>query len=122
MSIAPFARGDSKTFPFSFKVKDSDPPVPIDISGKHLRFTMKASKDDPDPGALQKTLGPFTGPEAVAGTGTLTLTSTETDGLTPGKYFFDFQLSDPSVSPPYVTTVGQGVIVILQDVTRSVPT
>jgi hypothetical protein len=118
MSLAAFYRGDTKTYPFTFKVKDSDPVVPIDLTGKTLKFTMKAAKSDPDPGALQKTLGPFSGPDAVAGTGTLVLTSTDTDALTPGKYFFDFQLTDPGTSPPTVQTVGAGSVTVLEDVTR----
>lgn len=119
MSLAAFYRGDTKTYPFSFKVKDSDPVIPIDLTGKTLKFTMKASKADADPGALQKSLGPFSGAEALAGTGTLVLTSTETNGLAPGKYYFDFQLTDPGTSPPTVQTVGAGTVTVLEDITRT---
>lgn len=119
MSLAAFYRGDTKTYPFTFKVKDSDPVVPIDLTGKVLRFTMKSAKSDPDPGVLQKVLGPFSGPEALAGTGTLVLTSADTDTLAPGKYYFDFQLTDPGTTPVTVTTVGVGTVTVLEDITRT---
>lgn len=116
MSLAAFYRGDTKTYPFSFKTSAG---VAIDITGKTLKFTMKTAKADPDPGALQKSLGPFTGQDAIDGIGTLVLDSDETDLLVPGKYYFDFQLTDPGSTPPIVTTVGAGTVTVLEDVTRT---
>ncbi len=117
MSLAPFYRGDTKTYPFSFTDSNG---APINIVGKKLYFTMKAAKGDADPGALQKVLGPFADDaEGQGGTGTLELTSTETNALTPGKFYYDFQLVDPSTSPVGVTTVGAGQVTVLEDITRT---
>jgi hypothetical protein len=113
MSLAPFYRGDTKEYPFSFTFNGA----PVDISGKKLYFTLKTAIGDPDPGVLQKILGPFSGPAAVAGTGELVLTSTDTAALAPGKYLFDFELVDPAVSPPHVTTLAKGTVTVLADVT-----
>ena len=115
MSLAPFYRGDTKTYPFSFTDSNG---APISIVGKKLYFTMKAAKADPDPGALQKVLGPFADDaDGQGGIGTLVLTSDDTGSLTPGKFYYDFQLVDPSVSPPHVTTVGAGTVTVLEDIT-----
>jgi hypothetical protein len=114
MSLPPFYRGDTKEYPFAFTFGGA----PVDISGKKLYFTVKTDIADADGAAvLTKVLGPFTGPEAVAGTGTLVLTSTDTNALL-GKYVFDFELRDETVSPHHVTTLAKGNLTVLADVHR----
>lgn len=113
MSLPPFYRGDTKTYPFGFTFNGA----PVDITGKKLYFTLKTAIGDADPGVLQKVLGPFSGAAAVAGTGELVLTSTETAALAPGKYLFDFELRDEAVSPHHVTTLAKGTLTVLADVT-----
>ncbi|MEO5341105.1 MAG: hypothetical protein H7837_11425 [Magnetococcus sp. MYC-9] len=54
---------------------------------------------------------------AASGMGHFTLSCVETD-LPEGVYVYDFQLIDPSPSPPFVQTLQIGRFIITGDVTR----
>jgi hypothetical protein len=112
--IGSFYRGDSKNFRLTFKDSSG---VAIDITGFELWFTMKSSVADLDASAaVQKVVTFAAGADATAGIGELALSSVDT-AVTPGIYFYDFQLVDPTATPPIVTTITSGKVTVLQDVT-----
>ncbi len=112
--ISSFYRGDTKVFNFTFADSTG---TPIDISGYKLWVTMKSSITDLDDAAsIQKVITFPADADSVAGIGSITLSSVETS-VTPGTYYYDFQLVDESLIPPSVTTVTSGRVSILQDIT-----
>lgn len=117
MGIANFYRGDSKEWAVSFKDAAG---VPIPLFGKKLYFTMKTDKALADAdAALQVVLTFPDDAESLAGRGVLQLTASQTETLAIETYFYDFQLVDTTLNPDKVTTVGEGKVKVLEDVTRS---
>jgi len=112
--IASFYRGDTKVFNLTFADASG---TAIDISGLKLWVTMKSNTADlDDAAAIQKVITFPADADSVAGIGSITLSSVETS-VTPGTYYYDFQLVDESLSPPSVTTITSGRVNILQDIT-----
>ena len=115
-NLSPLYRGDTREFEFEFT---NSAGLPLDITGHELWFTVKRDIGDADVDAiLQKKIVFPSSPQSEKGEGTLTLDSTETDGLEPGVYFYDFQRVMPGI-PPVVKTLVSGKISVLPDVTRS---
>lgn len=118
MGIANFYRGDTKTWAVSFTDATG---APIPLYGKKLYFTMKLDKAlaDDATGAFQKVHEFPDDAESTAGRGILNLSAAETETLSLETYFYDFQLVDTTETPPRVTTVGEGKVKVLEDVTRT---
>jgi hypothetical protein len=118
MGIANFYRGDTKEWAVSFTDAQN---VAIPLYGKKLYFTMKLDKalSDAATGVFQKIHTFPNDAESTAGRGILQLTATETETLAIETYFYDFQLVDTTVNPVKVTTVGEGKVKVLEDVTRT---
>jgi hypothetical protein len=116
-SLSPLYRGDTRTIRVTIT---DDAGAPIDISGHSLWLTLKTSITDPDASAiLQVSALMPAGGDSASGIGYLTLSSADTDGLTPGKYPYDIQWVQPG-SPPIVKTVDAGKLKVMPDVTISV--
>lgn len=118
MGIANFYRGDTKEWAVSFTDATG---AAIPLYGKKLYFTMKLDKSlaDNATGVFQKIHTFPDNAESTAGRGVLQLTASETETLAIETYFYDFQLVDTTVNPDKVTTVGEGKVKVLEDVTRS---
>lgn len=117
VNMSPIIRGDTKTFNLSLKNKNGSV---IDVSGMDLFFTLKKKIADTDAqAAIQKQITLPDDDASRAGECKITITSTDTDALDTGVYFYDFQLVEPG-NPPKVTTLAQGKVAILADVTRRV--
>lgn len=109
-------RGDTKTFTLTFRTRPDG--VPIDITGHHLWFTMKTSTDETDAeAAIQKEIIFPENSASEAGSGFLTLTSAETNTISPGVYLYDMQWVIDG-DPPTVMTLTVGRIVVQPDITR----
>ncbi|OSM07661.1 hypothetical protein [Magnetofaba australis] len=116
-NLAPFYRGDTKSFNLTFRDANGDP---IDLSGHELWFTMKREIGDADDAAvLQKRIVFLPNAESAAGNGVLILDSSETSAIDPGTYYFDMQKVIPE-NPPLVTTLMSGRVSVLPDVTQRV--
>ena len=114
--IKPLYRGDTRTL----KVTITDGAgVPIDITGHKLYFTLKANKTDADiAAALQVSALMPTGANSTAGIGYLTITSADTNSVTPGRYYYDIQWVQPG-PVPFVKTMDEGRVRVLADITRT---
>lgn len=116
--MKPMRRGDTRTFIVT--ITDKETGAAVDISGHRLWFTMKALKTDADLAAvLQVSAVMPSNADSVAGIGDLTIASTDTDGLVPGRYYYDLQWVQPG-SPPIVKTIQAGRVRVLADITLSV--
>jgi len=92
-----------------------------DITGDELWFTMKSCLADTDAAAaLQYHETVPSGAPATGGLHTLTIPTTSTSSLTPGKYFYDVQWVDPSTTPSTVNTLSYGIVEVLEDVSISI--
>ena len=117
-AISPLYRGDTRTFKVT--ITDQATGLPVDISGHSLFFTLKTDSADLDDDAvLQVSALMPSNAESVAGVGYLTVASTDSDGVTPGRYYYDIQWVQPG-SPPIVTTIQAGRVRVLADITLSV--
>jgi imidazole glycerol phosphate synthase subunit HisF len=113
-SLPSFYRGDTKTYNVAFKKNG----VGIDVSSQNLTLTLKVRKDQADvDAAFNKTITFPIDANSAAGVGSFVLTSTDTAGITPGVYFYDFQLVNPLVSPVIVTTLASGKVEVITDIT-----
>jgi len=105
-------RGD--TFRITLQFTDKITGDVIDITDCIIRFTVKSSVNDLDSAAvIKKDITVHTNP--TAGETVLTLTSTDTN--LNGKYLYDVQFEDPSVSPKDVFTILSGIIEFSKDIT-----
>ena len=112
MTLLEHPRGDS--LHLSVKTEFSS------LVGFWIFFTIKISKDDPDPGVLQyKFQAPDTQPYRD-GYALVEVTAADMDTVPVGGYYYDVQVVE-DVSPRVVTTVTEetDTIKIYQDVTRS---
>lgn len=119
--IESFARGDTRKFRFEF-MDTSTPPIPIDITGWKMFFTMKTDPKLSDAQAIVqiKTIaGDDVLDDPVNGIMHITLDSVNSALLSVQSYFYDFQSIVPG-NPPIVTTEESGKVKILQDVTIDV--
>ncbi len=108
-------RGDSKTFIVT--VTDAA-NVLVNLTGAVLRFTVKRGVDDTDEEAAVSvsTGAGITVSDPASGVAIVTLSSTDTDVLTPGSYRYDVQVKD---STNAVSTVLRGRLRVLADVSRA---
>jgi hypothetical protein len=115
--LSDFYRGDTKNWSLTFTKNGS----PIDVSNMSLYFTLKQDEEalDNATGSFQVSVTFPADANSVAGLGSLLLTSTFTNGIAPGTYFYDFQLVDSSASPAVVTTLAKGTVNVLVDITRT---
>lgn len=91
-----------------------------DLTGAKLYFTVKTNKTDPDSSALLQKDSAGNGitiTQATKGKARLLLTSSDTDVLTPGTYFYDVQIR---TSGNEVYTLFAGEIEVLHDITRRI--
>lgn len=111
-------RGDTVSYKMTFRDADKNP---IDLTGKLIWFTLKSDLSlSDDDAAIQKVVEP-SGTDAENGNSKIVLSSQDTE-ISPGKYFFDFQLVTPAsvaTDPPVVVTMASGQITIKEDVTRN---
>lgn len=108
-------RGDDIAWTLTFTQNGS----PLVLTGCSIFFTAKTNKDDLDADAVLKqkhTVGTNT-----TGIYTFEIEHTVTDLVPVGTYFYDFQLVD-TASPVNVTTLGEGKLKVLQDVTTTITT
>lgn len=117
-TLSDFYRGDTKSWSLTFQKNGS----PIDISNMTLYFTLKQDQEaaDNDTGVYQASVTFPNDANSQAGLGSILLTSTFTDAIEPGAYYYDFQLVDSSTSPSTVTTLAKGTVNVLIDVTRTI--
>jgi len=105
-------RGD--TYRRTLVFTNADTGEPINLTGKIIRFTVKEKIDDADTAAkIKKDITVHTNP--TQGETVLVLSSTDTNLA--GKYLFDIQYEDPSVSPKDVITILDGTIEFIKDIT-----
>ncbi len=113
-------RGD--TLSIAITVADKDTGAGIDISGKQLTFSVKASVADADADALlsESVIFPADS-ESAAGRGSLVIGSDKTYDLTPTAdgttAYYDYELRTFG-SPDVVETLEYGLCKIIGDVTR----
>jgi len=110
-NLSPLFRGDSREFSLTFSDDDGKP---IDITGWKVYFTLKDSEGDPDSEAiLRKDVTDHH--DAEAGNTRIHLDPSDTNGVQPGEYHFDFQIKKPNGD---ILTVAKGEMRILTDITR----
>lgn len=106
VDLDPIVTGDTETWAFTFDV---------DITGWTLWMTVKESKSVSDANAaIQKKV--TTHDDPTNGKTTVTLESSDTEGLDPQRYYYDFQTKD---SAGDIETVMMGELPVLEDVTNS---
>lgn len=116
MSLSDFYRGDQRTIRVTITVEG----VPIDITGDKLFVTLKGSRDDLDvDAALQVIAVQPADANSVAGIGFVTLTKDDTDGITPGRYWYDVQWVQTGTSPIIPKTIVSGRVRVKHDITRA---
>lgn len=112
-SIPNFYRGDSVSYEFTFKDKNSDP---VDISNTVLWFTMKKDATYPDSSAaLQQSVTFPADADSIAGLGRIDIPASSTSTLSVTNYYYDFQW----VNAGTVVTLTAGNVSVLQDITVS---
>jgi len=108
-------RGDDKNYNFVFKDGDGSP---IDITGWILFFTVKSTVDDAindDAAEVIKTISAHTNP--AEGQTTVSILDTDTNGLSAGDYYYDFQVKK---STGKIMTIMHGGLEITREVTRRI--
>lgn len=112
--IQNFYRGDTQRYKLT--LKDATTGSPIDITGATIWFTMKPAISDDDTNAIiQKQVTTHT--DAVNGITEVVLTNADTQNLSLGTYYYDFQYVAANGD---VKTILTGKVKVLGDVTRSV--
>jgi predicted porin len=112
-----FYRGDTRSYKIVVKYKNGSP---VPLAGKTLWFTMKVDPDDADNLAVLQVKHVFpNNTESENGVGYLKLSSTQTDTIYPGEYWYDFQITEEIPgAPPIVITLDSDKVEILKDITR----
>jgi hypothetical protein len=104
-----FVRGDTWQFQVVI-TSDADGTIPVNITG----YTFAAQcRSNPDISAISGT-ATCTVVDGAQGTLTVSWSSTVTDAIDPGLYYWDLQQTAGSA----VTTIMAGQITVLADVTR----
>jgi len=105
-------RGDTRTI--TATMKDSDGNA-IDLTGGTLMFTANSSSSPSDDtgAAVEKDVTSFDNP--TTGIQDITLTSSDTNSLTPGTYYYDIQFVS---SAGVVTSIAQDKFIINADISR----
>jgi hypothetical protein len=110
--IKNFKRGDTKPITLTFTDKNNQP---INLTGATLWFTVKKNPLDSDADAvIQKQITNHIDP--INGISSVIITPEDTENLDTMKYYYDFQLVDPSGN---VTTVLEDTFKLERDITRS---
>lgn len=105
-------RGDSKSYQFTFRDASG---APVDITGWLVSMTVKANWAQEDAEAVvsidvTEHIDPANGITLIALT-----PAAHTDGITPGKYYYDIQVKTAAGG---ITTIMRGPFSIEYDVTR----
>jgi hypothetical protein len=119
MAIKDIFKGDTKRYKFTFD-DGAVPPVPVDITGWEIWFTLKVKDTDADAAAViqvKTTAGDDINDDVANGRMYLTLTSVDTD-VAVASYVYDFQRVVPG-TPPSVRTLDKDKVKVVQDVTRA---
>jgi hypothetical protein len=102
---------------FSLQLTCEDPSsTPINLTGLTAEMQLRSLPDDSN---AVLTLSSANGDIVIQGAQgiiTVTASSTETEFISPGPYYYDLELTDPVTS--LVTRVVQGQIVVSAEVTR----
>ena len=109
MSISAIPQGTTRVIHFTLTLEDD---TPIDISGDVMTMTVKAEKDDDDPGVAQEVADVAT--DGVNGVAIFTLSPDETD-IDIGQYYFDV-VWKPATGGIFVLDVDQETIRIIERV------
>jgi len=109
MSISAIPQGTTRVIHFTLTLEDD---TPIDISGDVMTMTVKAHKDDDDPGVAQETADVAT--DGANGVAIFTLSPDETD-IDIGQYYFDV-VWKPATGGIFVLDVDQETIRIIERV------
>jgi len=108
-------RGDTKTYTLYFY----DGADRLDLTDYTIRFTVKTNKSDTDDNAVIRVEGTIV--TAVSGIATISLTTTNTDDLTPSDLYYDIQISkeadEEEETVAEVHTVRAGIFTVLTDIT-----
>lgn len=107
-------RGDTRTITATFV--DSDGTA-LDLTGGTVFFTVNASPEPTDDttAVVQKDVTSFDAP--TTGVATITLSSSDTNSVTPGTYWYDCQFVS---SGGIVTSLDKAKFIIKGDITRRV--
>ena len=111
-------RGDTRTIKFA--VTDSNGDA-VDITGYKFYCSLKSEETDLDAAAamsVSTTVGDDARDDAAGGICYLTLSSSDTDDITPGVYYYDIQRATND-TPPKVATLESGRVRVLADITRA---
>lgn len=112
-----FYAGNTVSYDMTFKDQNG---TAIDISLDLMFMTLKHSPDDDDVNAaLQKQIQFPSDANSIAGLGTFTLDSTDTEGLSEGSYYFDFQRVVDGSSPLEVYTHASGTVNVKKRITQA---
>lgn len=85
-------RGDTKSFTITFNDQNNDP---IDITGATIEFMVKEKLTDTNADALiHKTITSHSNP--TSGITILSLSTSDTEDLRPGQYYYDIQRTQNS--------------------------
>lgn len=105
-------RGDTRTITATMKDSNGDA---IDLTGGTLMLTVNssASPSDDTGAAVEKDITSFDNP--TTGIQDITLTSADTNSLTPGTYYYDIQFVS---SAGVVTSIAQDKFIITADISR----
>jgi hypothetical protein len=108
-------RGDTKSMTLTFK---DSAGTSVNITGYSIYFTVKNKlsyvDDSADSDAIISSVT-TSHTYATSGTSVLTISSSQTSTVTPGKYIYDIQLKDASNN---ILTVVAGAFILNADVTR----
>jgi hypothetical protein len=104
-------RGDSKSIAVKVRGKDEQP---YDTTSMTLVLTVKDADADYGTTVLTEK-----STDSADGVFTLSIAPTATEGLEPGSYWFDLELSNPDRS--FVATLSKGQFVLLRDLTTGAP-
>lgn len=113
--IANFIRGDTRNV--TIQVYQEDGFTPLNLTGATVFFTVNASANPTDDSAavIQKTITIHTAP--LLGQTAFTLTSGDTNALTPATYYYDVQVKDASSN---IISQKADTFTIVADITRRV--
>lgn len=113
--IPDFYRGDTKKY--NIELTD-DAGDPISLDGARIRATLKSDLSLPDNQAELSVDTGVISDTAGSGTTLVTFSAAATAALTPGKYYYDFQLTNASAE---VKTLLAGRVKVLADATITTP-
>lgn len=111
-NLDPLVRGDD----WNIKFQVTSGGFPVDITGFSYKMTLKAKKEDPDPGAVQLSGSSLVPAEAQEGVLFMKAARAATDSITPGNYNYDLQQID---AQGYVKTLLIGKVRVVADITRT---